>query len=47
MARKSYKGVDDFDKSISIGDGYINDAYDDVECKFKPSRHNLKEVFFI
>ena len=31
MRRRSYKGLDEFGSSVS--DGYLNDAYDDIECK--------------
>ena len=32
--RRPYKGMDDFTKSISITDDYINDAYDDSQRKY-------------
>ena len=35
MRRRSYKGLDEFGSAITIGDVYLNDAYDDAECKNK------------
>lgn len=33
MQRRSYKDMDDLGTGISIRDGYVNDAYEDIEGK--------------
>ena len=38
--------MDEFSKSISITDDYINDAYDDSQRKYKLDGHYYTYLFF-